>query len=153
MVPGAKLVLRDALGEEGATAGQTRRTLLRRLGESLATLALASACRPGGPAPEGARPAPVFDKEVEIRWTTWGNETHPMVKASTLGVEAFNKHFPKIKVRNLPDPGCAAVTTQFAAGDGPDVAGQCCTCLPEWARAGVTENLDPYIKRDWKMVR
>ncbi len=140
----------DAPGHSKHGAAATRRTLLTRLSGSVVTLAVASACRAGGPAPEGARPAPAFDKEVEIRWTTWGNETHPMVKASTLGVEAFSKHFPKIKVRNLPDPGCAAVTTQFAAGDGPDVAGQCCTCLPEWARAGVTENLDPYIKRDWK---
>jgi multiple sugar transport system substrate-binding protein len=38
----------------------------------------------------------------------------------------------------------------MAAGDAPDVIGQCCTSLPEWARKSATENLDPYIRRDWK---
>src|SRR5919199_498885 len=124
----------------------SRRQALRGLALAAGGIIMAGACRPGAPGGEGVPRAPMFDREVQLRWTTWGNETHPMVRASTLGVEAFTRHFPKVKVENLPDPGPAPITAQMAAGDAPDVIGQCCTSLPEWARKNATENLDPYIR-------
>jgi hypothetical protein len=49
----------------------------------------------GGQAGESV-PA-VGAKEVTLRWTTWGNQSSPMVEASTKGAALFTQKFPKIK--------------------------------------------------------
>ncbi len=123
-----------------------REALARATALSTAAVAAAAACARAAPS-ESRREAQRLPPAT-ITWTTWGDENNPMVQASTEGVKLFNQRFPQIKVNNIPDPGCAAVTARIAAGDPPDVMGQCCTCLPSWARKGVLEPLDPYIKRD-----
>ena len=91
----------------------SRRQALRGLALAAGGIIMAGACRPGAPGGEGVPRAPTFDREVQLRWTTWGNETHPMVRASTLGVEAFTRHFPKVKVENLPDGGLMGILAQI----------------------------------------
>ena len=102
----------------------------------------------GGQAGESV-PA-VGAKEVTLRWTTWGNQSSPMVEASTKGAALFTQKFPKIKVVNEPDPGAEKLFAEIVAGTAADVMGQCCATLPTWAQKGVLVDLEKYIKRDWK---
>jgi multiple sugar transport system substrate-binding protein len=126
------------------TRRTTRRTVVTVA--SALPLAVLASCAPGG----GAEAPQAGAKEVTLRWTTWGNQTSPMVEASKRGADLFTQKFPKIKVSPEPDPGKEKLFAEMVAGTAADVMGQCCNTLPTWARKGILTNLDPLVKRDLK---
>jgi multiple sugar transport system substrate-binding protein len=63
-------------------------------------------------------------------------------------VAAFEKKYPKIHVRRrVLDPYPASMLAQFAARKPPDVFYVDSNVLPDWAKQGVLEPLDPWISR------
>ena len=131
-----------------------RRALLRRALVGLGGVALAPALAACGGATSAT---PQLSKApVTLAWSTWGNNTNPMVQASAKGADAFKKLHPNITVEPQPQIGdwSAKILTQMVAGSGaPDLIGGCCTVLPSWARKGLLVKLDPFIARDMKKVQ
>ena len=114
------------------------------------------ACAPGG-AGGGDRIAQgQSTREVTLRWSTWSNDTNPFNQlAAPRGVALFNERFPKIKVQIEPQidiPGGLTWPlkneTEWIAGTGPDISGNCCEWGPVWARKGLMWNMEPAMKRD-----
>jgi multiple sugar transport system substrate-binding protein len=63
-------------------------------------------------------------------------------------IAAFERRYPNIHVRRRAlDPYPDAMLAQFAARRPPDVFYVDSNVLPDWAKQGVLENLDPWIKR------
>lgn len=130
----------------------TRRTFLSSSAATLglAATALLTSCRAGiATTPATA----VTKKPVTLLWSTWGNNTNPMVQAASQGAKVFHEQHPNITVH--PEPQLAGwpakIFAQMIAGSGaPDLCGGCCTILPDWARKGVLVTLDSYIARDLK---
>jgi multiple sugar transport system substrate-binding protein len=90
-------------------------------------------------------------REVSLRWSTWGNDTHIFnVNAAPKGIKLFNEKFPKIKVAIEPQlTGWEAKNqTEWLAGTGPDITGHCCAWGPTWARQGLLYNMEPGLKKD-----
>ncbi len=104
------------------------------------------------PQPTTAAAAPAKGK-VALRWSTWGNAQNPFAQAATQGLAIFQQQHPDIQV-TPEDQGASnfvdKMTTQMVSGVAPDVIGQCCTTLPNWARKGLLLPLDEYINRDYK---
>ena len=94
-------------------------------------------------------------REVTIRWSTWGDDTNPFnMVAAPNGMKLFNQKFPKIKVLVEPQINPPGSTwqlkneTEWIAGTGPDLSGNCCEWGPVWARKGLLYNMEPNLKRD-----
>jgi multiple sugar transport system substrate-binding protein len=135
--------------------GTRRREALLRGAALLGLGAVGVACAPGGAG--GDRIAQgQSTREVTLRWSTWGNDTNPFNQlAAPRGVALFNERFPKIKVQIEPQidtPGGATWQlkneTEWIAGTGPDISGNCCEWGPVWARKGLMWNMEPAMKRD-----
>jgi multiple sugar transport system substrate-binding protein len=133
----------------------SRRTAILSGAGGAATLA--AAC---GPIGGGGRPAqPSGQQPITLRWSTWGDESNPMVEGAAKGIEIFRQKFPHVTVKAEPQvstPGGPSWSeknfTEWMAGTGPDVSGACCNILPDWGRQGILVNLDPLIKRDSRQV-
>ena len=90
-------------------------------------------------------------REVTIRWSTWGNDTHIFnVKAVPNGLKLFNEKYPKIKVMAEPQlTGWENKNqTEWIAGTGPDMSGHCCQWGPVWARQGLLYDMTTGLKKD-----
>ena len=124
----------------------TRRALVFR-GLGGAALLLVGCAPRGGETTSAPKPG---ERDVTLRWTTWGNQTSPMVEAAAKGAALFTQKYPKIKVNPEPDPGPEKLFAEMVAGTAADVMGQCCATLPTWAQKGILTDLDKYIKHDWK---
>jgi ABC-type glycerol-3-phosphate transport system substrate-binding protein len=135
-------------------AGTTCITRRGALAAALPLVALAS-CAPGGARGDAPGASKIGAREVTLRWSTWGDQSSPMVEASAKGAAVFTQRFPQIRV--VPEPQLSGVAdklfAEMVAGAAPDVMGQCCNVLPTWARKGVLVDLEPLIKRDLKAVQ
>ncbi|MGH2353452.1 MAG: ABC transporter substrate-binding protein [Chloroflexota bacterium] len=127
-------------------------------GTGAAVLATTAACAPGG---VGGQPASqsVTKQPVTLRWSTWGNDTNPMVEGAAKGIDIFRQKFPHVTVNAESQTSTPGGPTwqeknfaEWLAGTGPDVSGSCCATLPDWGRQGILLNLEPLIKRDAKEV-
>jgi multiple sugar transport system substrate-binding protein len=131
-----------------------RRTLLKGALAGIGAPALAPALAACGGSTSAV--PKLSTKPVTITWSTWGDNTNPMVQASAEGAKAFQQKYPNITVQPQAQVGDYAtkVLTQMASGSGaPDLIGGCCTTLPSWARKGVLVKLDPFIARDLKKAQ
>ncbi len=134
----------------------SRRSVIRT-GAGAVAVSILSAC---GGAGQGGQQQPNLTKQpVTIRWSTWGDESNPMVDGAAKGVAIFKEKFPNVTVKpeaQVDTPGGPSWSvknfTEWVSGTGPDVSGSCCNTLPDWGAQGILTNLDPLIKRDSKQV-
>jgi ABC-type glycerol-3-phosphate transport system substrate-binding protein len=134
----------------------TRRQITRTAAGAGA-VSLLAAC--GAPGAAGGPSATLTKAPISLRWSTWGDTTSPMVQAADKGLAIFRAKFPNITVTAEPQvntPNGPTWTekhqTEWLAGTGPDMTGQCCANLLDWGRQGLLLNLDANIKRDAKAV-
>jgi multiple sugar transport system substrate-binding protein len=133
--------------------GLTRRAIAG--GGVTGALALLAACNAPGSSEQAPGGGRAGQRDVTLRWSTWGNQSSPMVEASAKGAAIFTQKFPRVKVE--PEPQLSGwpekIYSEMVAGTAPDVIGGCCSTLPSWARKGVLLNLEPLVKRDWKAAQ
>lgn len=143
-----------------ARRGTLGRRAALRAGAAFLPPVVAGACAAGGAPDAGQRGGPDAGRQpVTLRWSTWGNESNPMVEGAARGIELFRQKFPHVTVAaeaQVSTPGGPTWQeknfTEWMAGGGPDVSGSCCATLPDWGRQGILTDLDPLIKRDSKQV-
>src|SRR5919202_717875 len=142
--------------EERTSTMASRRSVIRA-GAGAGVVSVLSACAGGGQA--GGQQPNVTKQPVTIRWSTWGDESNPMVEGSAKGAAIFKEKFPNVTVKpesQVDTPGGATWYqknfTEWISGTGPDVSGGCCNYLPDWGSQGILTNMDPLIKRDSKQV-
>jgi multiple sugar transport system substrate-binding protein len=126
----------------------SRRACLRGLAGGAGAAALAAACGPMG-GDKIARGK--SDREVTIRWSTWGDDKNSFnTEAAPQGVKLFGQSFPKIKIAIEPQLADWQIKnqTEWVAGTGPDVSGHCCYWGTQFARDGLLWNMEPAMKKD-----
>ncbi|GAA4218141.1 ABC transporter substrate-binding protein [Actinocatenispora rupis] len=120
--------------------GMRRRTVLGAVAGGAAALGL-SAC--GGAAGGGQGSG-----KGTVVFRIWDEEQLPGYKKSAA---AFHAKHPDItvKVEQMPwEAYWSKLTTELAAGKGPDIFWNTVSYFPEFVQQGVLVNLDPLIKQD-----
>jgi multiple sugar transport system substrate-binding protein len=134
--------------------GTTRRTVvLRAFGAAAGGGALLAACASPGAGSEqpGASATPVTIRFVNDVGTPTDDEFNSQVTKRI--TEKFNGKI-NVQVEPFPDPDWAVryqkYTAMALANSLPEITWLCCQFVRPFMIAGLSANLDNYIKKDWK---
>lgn len=89
-------------------------------------------------------------KKTTISFMTWTAGVKPIEDFFKKVLDDFMKKHPDIEVKSLTGESrdLSRLFTLFAGGVGPDVFMIECPTFPQIARAGVLEDLSPFLKKD-----
>ena len=118
----------------------------------LLSLALLTACAPGGAGQTAESDAPAesapSDEVVQLVYQDWRTDWFPGMAQAQLA--EFHATHPNIRVFYTPDPEDVPgeMPAMFRAGSAADVISGCCDFFPAWGQAGYLLDLRPFVERD-----
>ena len=118
----------------------------------LLSLALLTACAPGGAGQTAESDAPAesapSDEVVQLVYQDWRTDWFPGMAQAQLA--EFHASHPNIRVFYTPDPEDVPgeMPAMFQAGSAADVISGCCDFFPAWGQAGYLLDLRPFVERD-----